>query len=94
MLMARFGIFWRPLRMRHDRAMKVIEACFRLHNFCNAGKPPPRRILVADDDRTPSNSYRQVAAADPAPSRQGARHDLERSQTRFRLRKTIVAEQG
>ena len=33
-LVKRWGIFWRPLRMRFDRRINVIKACCRLHNIC------------------------------------------------------------
>lgn len=33
MLVARWGIFWRPLRVRLSKAAKIVAVCCKLHNF-------------------------------------------------------------
>ncbi len=35
-LVARFGILWRPLRVDLCRVPRIISACMRLHNLCAA----------------------------------------------------------
>lgn len=34
MLVARFGILWRPTSTRLDTAVDVVRACMRIHNLC------------------------------------------------------------
>ena len=34
LLVARFGVFWRPLQVSFDRIPLLISACCRLHNLC------------------------------------------------------------
>ena len=33
-LLKRWGILWRPLQVRHDRAAHLVACCARLHNLC------------------------------------------------------------
>ena len=44
-LFARWGIFWRPLRMLHGRRALVTACCLRLHNWC-----VDNRIKLAYDE--------------------------------------------
>jgi len=34
MLVWRWGVFWRPLRVPFLKRPSLIRACFKLHNFC------------------------------------------------------------
>jgi len=46
MLVRRWGVFWRPLRVPFLKKPSLIRACFKLHNFC-------RRYYCSQDDLAP-----------------------------------------
>jgi len=84
MLVWRWGVFWRPLRVPFLKRPSLIRACFKLHNFC-------RRYYCSQDDLAP---YEVDSAGSSVffydndsahPSQRGRRRDKERSSLRVRM---------
>jgi DDE superfamily endonuclease len=49
-LVARFGILWKPLRFKMARAPRILAACMRIHNLCiGTGSPSVQIGLSAAD---------------------------------------------
>ena len=55
MLVGRFGLLWRPLKMGYAKQTSVIRAIFHLHNFCQDERVAP--VMECED----SSSHRPRA---------------------------------
>jgi hypothetical protein len=95
MLVARFGILWRPLRFSITRVGPIISSCMKLHNFCIAHGLPPTRLSMTHDERRVSDAaFRRwwsaaAASRDNPRGGQGRRSDLKESWTRKELTKHL-----
>jgi len=84
MLVWRWGVFWRTLRVPFLKRPSLIRECFKLHNFC-------RRYYCSQDDMAPyeeDNAGSSVIFYDndsAHPSQRGWRRDKERSSLRVRM---------
>jgi hypothetical protein len=99
-LVARFGILWRPLRFKLARAPRILAACMRIHNHCiDTGSPSVQIGLSTADSASldacverwwqASREIRRDIAAECA---QGRRTDRERSTLRDRLTDNLESE--
>ncbi|OSX78941.1 hypothetical protein BU14_0094s0018 [Porphyra umbilicalis] len=93
MLLWRWGVFWRPLRVPFSKRPSLIRACFRLHNFCRSFSSAAAAPVApyANDRNDGSVSF---ARNDGVGSCQrGRRRDCERSDLRVRMT-SRVEERG
>ena len=83
MLVWRWGVFWRPLRVPFCKRPSLIRACFKIHNFCRRvdcdGEPAPGPY---GGDGDAAGIY---FSENDAPDRSGRRRDRERSDLRVRM---------
>jgi hypothetical protein len=50
MLVARFGVLWKPLKFSLIRVAQIISACMRMHNcFIDNGAPAPGTAMKNDE---------------------------------------------
>ena len=90
-LVARWGVLWRALRVSHLDAPKLIMALLKLHNWCiDHGDMPSRSH--SRDDRLGDNisMHMQDRCADSDQAR-GRRRDLESSRRRFHMTSRLEA---
>jgi DDE superfamily endonuclease len=98
-LIQRWGIFWRPLRLSmHNRGVVIQVAC-KLHNICieDSGyqkvHPMYRNSAPEFDkesDYQPGDDSNVITFTDGTPIRQGFRSDLEQCTHREQWTETIV----
>jgi len=88
MLVWRWGVFWRPLRVPFLERPSLIRACFKLHNLC-------RRYYCSQDDLAP---YEEDSAGSSVffydngsahPVQRERRRDKERSSLRVRMTERV-----
>jgi len=92
-LVARWGILWKPLQFGLHRSTKVVDVALKLHNFCIQENEACMSTSMSPAERR-SNvetfaGWMQRATARFA-SNAGRRSDLQRSM----LREALVAEVG
>lgn len=83
LLVARWGIFWRPLRVDFDKIPVIIRVCCKLHNICidRFGLANPE---VTRKDQRPGD-VADVSLTDGTGMTRGSRTDLARSDHRQAL---------
>jgi hypothetical protein len=97
-LVARFGILWRPIRFSLAVAPRIVSACMRVHNFCiDQGLPPMSQVqeptAVAETEAAFAAWWRNAnGIRDPAPQ-QGRRSDLGKGAKRDGL-SDLLHDQG
>jgi len=87
MLVWRWGVFWRPLRVPYRKRPNLIRACFKLHNFCrrwDANGDAP--LAPYDRDGEAARIYFDDAPSDGV---RGRRRASESSGLRDRMTKTV-----
>lgn len=90
MLVARWGILWRPLSVAFSRSALIVAVAMRLHNFCrehDSEEPEPPQTSNASEREAAFSRWWENASALRAP-RAGVRRDLEGSA----LRDALTAE--
>jgi hypothetical protein len=98
-LVARFGILWRPLKFSLFRVGPILSACMRLHNYCiDSGVQPVRASMSADEQAVSDAAFRRwwaVASAvrDDNGEGQGRRSDLCESDMRQHL-SSVLSEKN
>ena len=90
LLVARWGIFWRPLRVSVDKIPLVIRVCCKLHNICidrfsEKHLPDPYRD-DQEHDRQPGDVF-EILFTDDTGFGQGYRSGKERD--RCPIRETL-----
>jgi hypothetical protein len=56
MLVARFGVPWRPLKFSLNRVGRIISACMKLHNYCIDNEIPSTHLAMSHDERRVSEA--------------------------------------
>lgn len=89
MLVWRWGVFWRPLRVPFSKRPALIRACFRLHNYCcDESESGTDRLAPFANDRAGGNVY--LAPNDTVSADQrGRRRDRERSLLRVKMTRRV-----
>jgi hypothetical protein len=96
MLVARFGVLWKPLKFNITRVAQIVSACMRLHNFCiDNGAPAPRTAMTNDEKTVSEAAFTRwwntaTALRDDASDGQGRRTDLSNSVMRNELTKHLA----
>lgn len=93
LLVGRFGIFWRPLRMKLSKIPLVVRVCCKLHNICvdrftAAASVETYRNNMRDTDHQKGDDYEPVWNNDTGKYR-GYRTDLESCPKRERVTHNI-----
>lgn len=85
MLVWRWGVFWRPLRVPFFKRPSLVRACFKLHNHCRREESASTAALAPfEDDRVGGSAC--VFENDASnPNQRGRRRDRERSFLRARM---------
>jgi hypothetical protein len=83
-LVQRWGVFWRPLRVKFHRIPLLIKVCCKLHNLCIERFGSGDAIRIARGDMQPNDSC-TVLWTDGTGVTQGARTDLLTSRNRDTL---------
>jgi len=85
MLVWRWGVFWRPIRVPFAKRPSLMRACFRLHNFCRDHATDGTNFVAPfGDDRIGGNvffSHNDAVSTD----QRGGRRDRERSAFRVKM---------
>lgn len=96
-LVARWGIFWRPLRVRVKKSAQIVSVCCKLHNYIlDSGNvvnvpAPSEADNESSSDRPDGRVYLQDEC-DRDIDRHRRRRDLEQSGTRTLLTDRIKAD--
>jgi hypothetical protein len=96
MLVARFGLLWRPLRFHITGVSKIVSACMRLHNyFIDKGAPTLHAAMTADEQVVSDLAFRRwwavaTALRDETGGGQGKRSDLYISHMRDEMAKLLA----
>jgi len=86
MLVWRWGVFWRPLRVPFVKRPGLVRACFRLHNFCRDHSM--EGVAPLGYDRSGGSVF--FSSNDAVSSDQrGRRRDRERSLLRVRMTERV-----
>ena len=88
-LMQRWGVFWRALRVSYRRIPLLIRIACKLHNFCIDRMGVPRNIEVARGDVRPGDIATPLYTDGTGGNFRGRRTDLEESDTRSDLVKRL-----
>jgi hypothetical protein len=97
-LVARFGILWRPIRFSLATAPRIVSACMRVHNFCiDQGLPPISQVqepaAVAETEAAFAAWWRNADGISDAAPQQGRRSDLGKGAKRDGL-SDLLHDQG
>jgi hypothetical protein len=86
-LVQRWGVFWRPLRVKFDKIPLLIRVCCKLHNFCIDRFGVGESITIARGDAQIGDNASFALTDGTGGLGRGRRSDLEVSSNRD----TIVA---
>jgi hypothetical protein len=100
-LVGRWGILWRPLRMYVTRVAPILSTCLRLHNYCiDEGVRPVRAWQGVEQQEAFDAAYKtwwEVAShlrvVTETDTSQGRRADLDTSDLREKMTCRLM-EQG
>ena len=90
-LVQRWGVFWRPLRVAYRRVPLLIRASCRLHNFCVEKMGTPTYVEVARGDVRMGDIASPLFTDGTGGNHRGRRSDLEETDTRRSLTNKLCA---
>jgi len=85
MLLWRWGVFWRPLRVPFAKRPSLIRACFRLHNFCRSHSVAAAAVGAPFGNDRVGADVSFARNDDVSACQRGRRRDCERSDLRVRM---------
>lgn len=89
MLVWRWGVFWRPLRVPFFKLPSLICACFKLHNHCRRYAATSTTALAPYRNDRDGGSVFFLENDVACPSQRGRRRDRERSHLRVRMTRRV-----
>ena len=90
-LVQRWGVFWRPLRVAYRRVPLLIRVSCRLHNFCVEKMGTPTYVEVARGDVRMGDIASPLFTDGTGGNHRGRRSDLEETDTRRSLTNKLCA---
>jgi len=85
LLVWRWGVFWRPLRVPFRKRPGLIRACFKLHNHCRRWDGEAVTSIAPFDKDSAGGSMVVEGNYNGAGGQRGRRRDCERSALRSRM---------
>lgn len=89
MLIWRWGVFWRPLRVPFSKRPSLIRACFRLHNFCRSHSEAAVALIAPYGTDRVGGALSFARNDDVNTSQRGRRRDCERSELRVKMTRAV-----
>jgi DDE superfamily endonuclease len=94
LLVARFGILWKPIRFPLPIAPRILAACMRVHNFCIDNNVTPMAAAQSSESASIAEEafrvwWRNAELERNPESQQGRRTDLHPSSKRDHLADTL-----
>lgn len=93
MLLWRWGVFWRPLRVPFGKRPCLIGACFRLHNFCRSQSGTSSALVAPYGNDRAGGTVSFARNDDVNAGQRGRRRDCERSDLRVKMTR-VVQDRG